>query len=109
MSIGVEVHVEDGFATVVFLNPGLRRAGVGRLLDAADDPRLVVKVTSPTVGYIVPVGVAAAAGFLDEPPPETPDMSWNRSDLNTFAARAGVPGPGKLRTKQDVLAAITAL
>lgn len=113
MPTGVEVSIEDDTATVVFTNRALRRgAGAGRLLDAAEDPHLVVKVTYPEIGYRVPLRVARRAGFIDEPPdgalPAGPDMSWNRPDLNTFAARLGVADAGKMRTKQEVLAAITA-
>lgn len=66
MPVGVEVHIEDGEATVRFL--GAAAHGVGRLLDAADTPHQVQKVTAPEFAYVVPVWVARAAGFVDEPP-----------------------------------------
>lgn len=127
MPTGVEVSIEDDTATVVFRDRTRWLANLGRLLGAADDPQQVRKVTFPEVAYIVPVEVARAAGFVDEPPrdhtgvtaeqgalpagdtaPAGPDMTWSRPDLNTFAARLGVADAGKMRTKQEVLAAITA-
>lgn len=129
MPAGVEVSIEDDTATVVFLKRDLWRVGVGRLLDAAGDPQLVRKVTFPEVAYIVPVWVARAAGFVDEPPtdhtgatladgalptgdfapahpPNAPDMSWSRPELNVYATNLGVLDAEKLPRKQDVLAAI---
>lgn len=68
MSVGVEVDVVEDVATVAFLDMSQRGAGVAALLAAAGDPARVVKVSRPRPGYVVPVGVARAAGFIDEAP-----------------------------------------
>lgn len=125
MPTGVEVSIEDDTATVVFRDRTRWLANLGRLLGAADDPQQVRKVTFPEVAYIVPVEVARAAGFVDEPPrdhtgvtaeqgalpagdtaPAGPDMTWSRPDLNAYATNLGVAHAEKLPRKQDVLAAI---
>ena len=66
MPVGVEVSVDDGVATVVFTDRVLRRGrGVGLLLESADDPDQVKRVTYPEFGYLVPEEVARRAGFID--------------------------------------------
>lgn len=68
MPEGVEVTVEDGVATVVFVDGAGLGEGVDSLLTAAGDPGLVGKVTLPEEAFIVPSLVAVAAGFLDASP-----------------------------------------
>lgn len=63
MPQGVEVLVEDGYATVEFVDPAKRGPGLNALLQAGGDQ--VQKVTRPRNGYVVPEDVARAAGLLD--------------------------------------------
>ncbi len=121
MPEGVEVTIEDGVATIEFLDRGLRGRGVGALL-AAGGPSAVTKVTLPRTAYVVPVSVAAAAGMLDgytppkaapaaAPPPKgyddgLPDMDWSRAAINEYATKVGVASPADLPNKQAVLDAI---
>ena len=65
MSVGVEVDVVDGVATVAFTNIAERGVGIAALLKAAGDPSLVRKVTRPRGAYVVPVGVAERAFSAD--------------------------------------------
>lgn len=67
MSQGVEVALDDGVATIVFLDKALRHGrGVAILLDAADHPDQVQWVTHPEYAYVVPEDVARRAGFLHD-------------------------------------------
>lgn len=120
MPEGIEVSIEDGVATVEFLDRNLRGRGIGALL-AAGGPASVTKVTLPRLAYMVPASVAKDAGMLDGfPPPKKaeapkgyddglPDMDWSRAAINSYAAEAGVASPADLPNKQAVLDAIAAL
>lgn len=67
MSQGVEVALDDGVATIVFLDKALRHGrGAAILLDAADHPDQVQWVTHPEYAYVVPEDVARRAGFLHD-------------------------------------------
>lgn len=68
MPAGVDVAVEDGFATIAFVDPSLRGPGLAALFAAGTPPELVEKVTRPRVAYTVPEGKARLAGLLDEAP-----------------------------------------
>lgn len=67
MPVGIEVVVENGEATVDFVDPLLKGQGIAALLEVTP-PKLVDKVTGPAarVRYRVPEQFARAAGFLDE-------------------------------------------
>jgi hypothetical protein len=138
MPAGVAVEVEDGYATVEFLDRRLRGVGIGALL-AAGGPEAVEKLTRPRTAYRVPESVARAAGLLDEPadfdrggdlppaakavtpkaekvvgPPSRgyddglPDSDWSRAALDNYAAHELGLDTTGMRTKADVLAAIRA-
>jgi hypothetical protein len=63
---GVEVVVEDGFATIDFVDPAKRGPGLQRLLEVTP-PELIETLTrvGPRKRYRVPSGNAAEAGLLD--------------------------------------------
>lgn len=64
MPQGVEVFVEGGVATVEFVDPEKRNAGLNALLRAGGQS--VGKVTRPRPAYVVSEDVARAAGLLDD-------------------------------------------
>ncbi|WP_454232033.1 hypothetical protein [Mycolicibacterium fortuitum] len=66
MPAGVDVVVEDGFATIEFVDRSLRGPGLAKLLEVGTPPELIEKVTLPRLAYIVPEGNARLAGLLDE-------------------------------------------
>lgn len=68
MPKGVDVLVENGFATIDFVDRGTHRAGLRALLDHTPS-ELIKKDTrgGPRVRYTVPVGNALAAGLVDVP------------------------------------------
>lgn len=66
MPAGVDVAVEDGFATIEFVDRSLRGPGLAKLLAVGTPPELIEKVTLPRLAYIVPEGNARLAGLLDE-------------------------------------------
>lgn len=109
MPAGVAVSVEDGVATVEFVDRSKAEAGLRALLAAAEpDPHVVDYRTSPS-RYVVPEGVARKAGLLDEPnqaagdeekapaePPKgyddgKPDMDWSRKDIDDYAGTLNPP------------------
>jgi hypothetical protein len=63
---GVEVVVEDGFATIDFVDATLRGPGLQKLLEVGG-PETVETLTrsGPRRRYRVPEGNARAAGLLD--------------------------------------------
>ncbi|WP_166905924.1 hypothetical protein [Mycobacterium sp. DL440] len=135
MPTGVDVAVEDGFATIEFVDPSLRGPGLGKLLEVGTPPELIEKVTRPRLAYIVPEGNARLAGLLDEAPkfasggpipadadlpealPDTghtvpaswpdsePDDGWKRAELDAYAAAHGID-TRELPNKTAALAAI---
>ncbi len=105
MPVGVEVLVEDGIASIEFVDPSLRGIGLTKLLKHAPADQ-VHKLTSPSVQYQVPVEYARAAGLLDEAAigeqddsdegaqgydDGFPDMDWSRPAINEFAAKLEPP------------------
>ncbi|MFA5711479.1 hypothetical protein [Mycolicibacterium sp.] len=67
MPAGVEVEVEDGFATIFFADRSKLGPGLAALL-AIGGPETVESLTLPRRRYRVPEGNARAAGLLDDPP-----------------------------------------
>lgn len=69
MPAGVDVILEDGFATVI-PTPGLRGAVLSSLLAAVDHPSLIRTDTSgPRRAYVVLEEDARKAGLIDTPKP----------------------------------------
>lgn len=66
MPEGVIAEVADGYATLDFVNPALKNAALGRLINIGG-PESVKKITrdGPRFKYRVPEDVAAEAGLLD--------------------------------------------
>jgi hypothetical protein len=64
---GVEVVVENGFATIDFVDAGQRAKGLNALL-AVTPPELIETLTrsGPRRRYRIPSGNAAEAGLLDK-------------------------------------------
>lgn len=64
---GVEVHVEDGFATIDFTDPAKRGPGLQRLLEVGG-PETIETLTreGPRKRYRVAEGNARAARLLDK-------------------------------------------
>lgn len=67
MPAGVEVVVQDGFATIDFVDPAKRGPGLLALINVGG-PATIEKLTrgGPRVLYVVPEGNAREAGLLDE-------------------------------------------
>ncbi|AQT78321.1 hypothetical protein B1R94_02320 [Mycolicibacterium litorale] len=113
----MNVLVEDGEATIEFVDQSLRGSGLGKLLSVGG-PQQVRKVTRPRVAYIVPEAVARDAGFIDgeQPAPKNeskgyddglPDSDWSRPALNEYAAKLEPPlNPADYSNKELLLAAI---
>lgn len=73
MPEGIEVVVENGFATVRPFGGVNRGKVVGQLLKHTTPEFVDVDTSGRTKAYIVPESVARAAGFIDAPSePETP-------------------------------------
>ncbi|NOR03693.1 hypothetical protein HGK72_26945 [Mycolicibacterium fortuitum] len=83
MPAGVDVVVEDGFATIEFVDRSLRGPGLAKLLEVGTPPELIEKVTLPRLAYIVPEGNARLAGLLDE------------ADVPEFADGGVIHGPSQ--------------
>lgn len=83
MPVGVDVVVEDGFATIEFVDRSLRGPGLAKLLEVGTPPELIDKVTIPRLAYIVPEGNARLAGLLDE------------VDVPEFADGGAILGPSQ--------------
>lgn len=68
MPAGVEVLLDDGFATIDFVDRSLRGPGLQKLLDVGG-PETIETLTreGPRRTYRVPAGNAAEAGLLDAP------------------------------------------
>ena len=106
MPAGIAVSVEDGVATVEFVDSSLRGTSLADLFVAVEaaglDPGVVVKRTRP-LSYSAPESVVRAAGLLDddttpvkadEPVEEKPtyddglpDMDWSRKAIDDFASK----------------------
>ena len=68
MPAGVEVVVENGFATIDFVDKTLRGPGLAKLFEIGTPPDAIEKLTreGPRAVYVVPEGNAREAGLLDE-------------------------------------------
>lgn len=68
MPAGIEVVVEEGFATIDFVDGTLRGPGLAKLLELGTPPEAIEKLTreGPRAVYVVPEGNAREAGLLDE-------------------------------------------
>lgn len=68
MPAGIEVVVEEGFATIDFIDGTLRGPGLAKLLEVGTPPEAIEKLTreGPRAVYVVPEGNAREAGLLDE-------------------------------------------
>lgn len=68
MPAGIEVVVEEGFATIDFVDGTLRGPGLAKLLEVGTPPEAIEKLTreGPRAVYVVPEGNAREAGLLDE-------------------------------------------
>ncbi|OHU29027.1 hypothetical protein [Mycobacteroides chelonae] len=104
MPAGVNVVVEDGFATIDFVDGTLRGRGLAKLLEVGTPPEAIEKLTreGPRAVYIVPEGNAREAGLLDEAKPEEPpidpEMVWppidpSSSDPDSAAVAPTSPTP----------------
>lgn len=84
MPVGIDVFVEDGFATIDVVDPTLRVSTLNALL-AATPVNLIQKLTrsGPRRQYRVPLGNATAAGLIDGS--NSLDELTDRKDLG-FAA-----------------------
>lgn len=116
MPEGVDVVVEDGFATI---EPGAQRGVVAAQLLEHTPPDLIEKLTRPRHAYRVPEQYARAAGLVDElanadgpqvltpGPDETPDESWKVDELKAYAEQHNID-LGDATKKADILDAIRA-
>lgn len=105
MPEGIAVGVEDGVATIEFVDGSLRGPSLAKLFDAVAaaglSPGVVVKRTRPW-SYTAPESVVRAAGLLDDAGAESPeepakdakgyddgqpDMDWSRKAIDDFAAK----------------------
>jgi len=89
MPEGVEAVVEDGFATIDFVDPSLRGPGLAKLFELGTPPELVEKLTrAPRAVYRVPEGNAREAGLLDDPPEPEDEQSepGNAEDLEAWVS-----------------------
>lgn len=84
MPNGVDVYVEDGFATIDFVDPATRGPGVAKLIDVGGAETIETLTRSgPRRQYRVPEGNAREAGLLDE---VTDGKAPDRDDLGSAAA-----------------------
>lgn len=124
MPNGVEVLVEDGIASIEFVDPSLRGVGLTELFKHAPADQ-VHRLSRPSVHYRVPVEYARAAGLLDEAAigesddadegaqgydDGFPDMDWKRDAIDKFAAELEPPaGPLDTTGEPNKPAAIAAI
>jgi len=122
MPEGIETTVEDGFATIDFIDPTKRGPGIKKLVDNYG-PAVIETLTrtGPRRMYRVPEGNAREVGLIDSPADPVvvvvenpsyddglPDADWSRGALNDYAATLGIADAAKLPNKAAVLAAIRA-
>ena len=122
MPAGIVAIVEDGFATIDFVDPAQRGPGLSRLiaLYGAEVIETLTR-TGPRRLYRVPEGNAREAGLLDtaaRPAPlpvegtnyddGKPDADWHRAALDAYAVAVGIPNAARLPNKHAVLDAIRA-
>lgn len=121
MPAGVESVVQDGLATIEFVDHAQRGVGLARLLEFAPADQ-VQKVTRPRPAYVVPERYARAAGLLDAAgdlsedaggddqvilyPEGDPSDDWRRDELDAYALEKHQLDTTSLGKKSEVLAAI---
>jgi hypothetical protein len=66
MPYGVNVIVEDGFATLEFTDPRLKATSLGVLLEIGGPETIDIDTGGTCRTYRVPEGNAREAGLLDE-------------------------------------------
>ena len=66
MPYGVNVIVEDGFATLEFTDPRLKATSLGVLLEIGGSESIDINTGGTRRTYIVPEGNAREAGLLDD-------------------------------------------
>lgn len=117
MPDGIHVDLDDGVATVEFLDPALRGPALGVLLGIGGAASIkTITREGPRVKYRVSEELARQAGLLDEPvrrkpiqaPGGGPSTDWSRPALNTYASTHGVADPELYANKQALLDAIAA-
>lgn len=122
MPEGVVTTVEDGFATIDFVDRKQRGPGLQRLI-ALYGPEVIETLTrqGPRRLYRVPEGNAREAGLLDGGPvveeiivpvkqtydDGKPDADWSRPALDEYAASIGL-NPREYPNKGAILKAIRA-
>ncbi|WIC89995.1 hypothetical protein SEA_SISKO_13 [Gordonia phage Sisko] len=127
MPEGIIAEIDEGFATLDFVDRSLRGPALQKLIEIDGGASIEVQTRSgPRKKYRVPEGNAREAGLLDEalpapptgnpgdpnksdPAPEYPEgepsADWKFDQLKAYAAAHNVDTDG-LRSKVDVLAAI---
>lgn len=123
MPEGVVTTVEDGFATIDFVDRKQRGPGLSRLI-ALYGPEVIETLTrqGPRRLYRVPEGNAREAGLLDGPDVDVqevivpvkqtyddgkPDADWSRPALDEYAVNIGL-NPREYHNKGALLKAIRA-
>jgi hypothetical protein len=99
MPKGVETYVENGFATIEFVDPSLRGPGLQRLLDIGG-PETIDTITrdGPRRKYRTPAGNAAEAGLLDTATPALVPASQTAAEPINYTSAA--------KQLQDVMARV---
>lgn len=65
MPEGISVAIEDGFATIEFLDRSLRGVTLQKLIDEGGGESIAVDTSGTRRSYVVPEAVARAAGIVD--------------------------------------------
>lgn len=115
MPTGVEVLVEDGFATIDFVDRSKKGPGLAKLLEHTP-PEFIETLTrsGPRRMYRVPEGNARLAGLLDDgnddaPYPDgEPSEEWKRPEFDAYAADVKHIDTTSLPDKAAVLDALKA-
>lgn len=104
MSAGVSVLVEDGFATIDFVDPKAKGPGLAKLTEVSGGGSLIETMTrsGPRRLYRVPEGNARAAGLLDDDN-EVDDLGF--PDTSSGADATGIVQP-ELPSSQQVHAQV---
>ncbi|ADX31937.1 hypothetical protein TPA2_gp23 [Tsukamurella phage TPA2] len=89
MPAGIEVEVDNGFATLDFVNKSLRGPALAKLIEQGGG-EIVETITreGPRRKYRVPLGNAQAAGLIDGSTPVTPVKSAGRDSGSAAALKA---------------------
>lgn len=94
MPAGIEVEIDNGFATLDFVNKSLRGPALAKLIEEGG-PGVVETITreGPRRKYRVPEGNAAAAGLIDGSTPVQPNKSAGQ-DTGSAARLKNSPHTG---------------